>query len=293
MLAKGATTTITKKESSGAWMRNAAIGIGVGGALFVGISSIFRGSGKKQAEAELKKSEQELERLPVRTFALTKDRAVYRMIADSIYRHLDDENNYGLFNSFKYDEIKKLLVGLNPEELRQVAKEYGYRSATTFVFFKTSDRAHLFTWLEGVLSKDQQAEMRRIWQKSGLWGHAMSAAQKNAYLRTLWTPFYWSEQDKKIPVFPGATRLRNGIFVQGVWTPLQDILVTGYWQLGNAMGFVAGSDGKPAWVKVIITNAMFGDLVKKERWIAAVDLNHKAPTQDDPYNFPIFPINKI
>lgn len=293
MIQKGASTTVVKKESNGAWLRNTAIGLGVGGALFVGISSIFKGSGKKITEEQQKKSDQELARLPVKTYALTKDTAVYRMIADSIYRHLDNENNWGFFHTLKYNEIKSLLTGLNPEELRQVAKEYGYRSATTLVFFKTSDRAHLFTWFEGVLSKDQQAEMRRIWQKSGLWGNQLTTTQKNTYLKSLWTQFWWSEQDKKLPVFPGATKMQNGIFINGIWNPLPDILTTGYWQLGNAIAFAGGTDGKVAWIKVVITNAMYPDLAKKERWIAAIHLNHKAPTQDDPYNYPIYPIAKV
>ncbi len=93
MIKQGATTTITKKESSGAWIRNASIGIGVGGALFIGISSIFKGSGKKATEEQQKQSDQELARLPVKTYSLTKDVAVYRMIADRIYRHLADESN--------------------------------------------------------------------------------------------------------------------------------------------------------------------------------------------------------
>jgi hypothetical protein len=293
MIKNGATTTITKRENSGAWLRNAAIGIGVGGALYVGISAFFKGSGKKATEEQQKKSDETLARLPVKTYALTKDTAVYRMIADSIYRHLDDENHGGIFNSFKYDEIKKLLTGLNPEELRQVVKEFGYRSATVFFTIKSGERAHLFTWFEGVLDKDQQVEMRRMFQKSGMWGNGLTNSQKDAYLKSLWGQFWWSETTTKIPVFPGRTKLQNGIFINGVWTPSPDIVVTGYWQLGNLISAIAGNDGKIAWIKVLITNAMYPDLIKKERWIAARDLNHQAPTQDDPYNYPIYPIAKI
>lgn len=269
------------------------IGLGIGGALAYGLFVLINNlnQGQEKYNKDIDKSEDELERIPVKVWELTKATAFYRTTADNIHTHLDDENWYGVFNKLKWNEIYNSVVGLNPSELQQVAKEFGYRTARSIIG-RTAESANIFGWFEGVLDSDQQKQMRAVWQKSGLWGNQFSTAQKNSILKSKWQAFTTSElAAKKIPVFPGATSMRRMIFINGVANLLPSITTTGYWQLGNVIMYNRGQDGRIYWLKVLVTNRMYPEFLGKQIWIMADDLNKTTPDQNDPLNFPIQPID--
>lgn len=285
---------VIKTKTDGTANRNALIGIGIGGALAYGIVTIFNsfGTGSKDYKADIKKSEGELERIPIKVDQLTKDTFFYRSIADSIHTHMDEYQQWQGWRSLKWDEIYNSLRGLNSTELRQVAKEFSYRNASTAFFFRTGQKANLFTWFEDVLPADKQLILKSIFQKSGMWGHQMTEAQKYTELKKNFVPFTEADITKKIPVFPGSTKLYRIIFINGVLNQLPAIVTTGYWQLGNAIGRTTDGKGNILYIKVLVTNTMYPDFKGKEVWILAANLNKKAPTQSDPINFPIAPIDK-
>lgn len=263
------------------------VGLGIGGAFAYGIYSLFSNfsKGEKQYEKDIEKSQDELERLPVKVWELTRPQTAYRLIADSIHQHLDDEQWFGIWSKLKWNEVYNSVAGLNPAELRQVAKEFGYRNAKSF-FGRTNESANIFTWFEGLLDANQQTAMCKVWQKSGLWGVTLTPAQKNAALKAKWKPFTEIDITNKMPVFPAAVSLERMMYVNGKNTPLPNIQTVSYWQLGNAIARISDSN-VIYWVKVQFTNTMYKDFVGKQVWILATSLNKTAPDQNDPFNFPI------
>jgi hypothetical protein len=104
---------------------------------------------------------------PVDTSKLKdKTKILYKNIAENLYREF---NKTGIT---RFSNIYPMISKLNPEELKQVVKEFGTRASTVpFTNFALSgEKMNLFTWIEkDIVSTDNLNTLKKLFAPTKLW----------------------------------------------------------------------------------------------------------------------------
>ena len=107
--------------------------------------------------------------LPVTQNNLTdQSGAKYKIIADDIYRRLNNDFYPQIFDSSGNKSMLDTLQGLNGDELKAVVKAFGTRQSNAFGL-SVGEGQNIFGWLQDNLGSDDLATAKSIFAPTGLW----------------------------------------------------------------------------------------------------------------------------
>lgn len=160
----------------------------VGIALFLGFTgytvfNYFKKKSNEETKGTDENQEKGLEQIEVNKNNLVRPEFNYKNVAEQIYNELNKRVPF--INYWYYDSAKlfSYLQGLNNDELKQVAKEFGVRSTKLYNLIPMSDGGTIFEWFDNILTDAHNQEMRRIWAGTQLWTNPKPSAYSQ-YLKT-------------------------------------------------------------------------------------------------------------
>ncbi len=123
---------------------------------------IFANEASKQA----KDASKEIKKVKVDKNKLPKHTSAYLTIADMQFEAM---NAWGTDEDKLFDSLN----GLNTEELKQVAKDFGVRSSTIqalpSIWTPISKKRNIFEWYTEELSGNALGRMKEVWKNTTLW----------------------------------------------------------------------------------------------------------------------------
>lgn len=193
-------------------IKNVGIGAGV---LLIAYTAFSYFKKKKDADTPGTDafSEEAIKSITVDPKKLVKDKFYYKNVAEQLYNEL--KKHVPLTNIFTYDSkaLFGYIPGLNNDELKQVAKEFGVRSLMAFDLIKMPDGGTLFEWFDNILSKTDLEKMRAVWAGTGLW-QTTADPSRTAYTNYLDS---WMKNRLDAVKYPNA-RLNTGNKVYSIYT---------------------------------------------------------------------------
>ncbi|KAB2913932.1 MAG: hypothetical protein F9K23_15805 [Bacteroidetes bacterium] len=219
-----------------------------------------------------------LKAIAVDTKQLTQDPFQYKNIADQIYNEVSKRTYILVFYTYNSQKLFGLLEGLNTDELKQVAKDFGVRAWRFLDVINMPDAGTIFEWFEMVLTKEHLARMKQIWLPTGLW--KVSNDLKSKFNTEYYKAWIAASLDKEAP-----EKLTLGKSVYSLRTGKENLGFSdaGYWDV-NSYTQKAGTGKYDMFVRPASASAPWGTITGVSKRNGKANLVKIKITQDGIYS---------